>query len=83
MTDLAVELDLPSAEPADPNSIRVSRTVDGSLVDGRHATPEEVAGAVAEAKSAFPGWADVSRSACRSFGPPPTHSQTARPIWRG
>src|SRR5690606_2471692 len=61
MTDLAVELDLPSAEPADPNSIRIENPVDGSLV-GRvaMATPEEVAGAVAEAKSAFPGWAATS-----------------------
>ena len=32
MTDLAMELDLPSAEPADPNSIRIENPVDGSLV---------------------------------------------------
>ncbi len=64
MTDLAVELDLPSADPADAHAIRIDNPVDGHLV-GRiaMATPEEVAAAVTEARSAFAGWAGTPAEA--------------------
>ncbi|PXY23520.1 succinate-semialdehyde dehydrogenase [Prauserella coralliicola] len=58
MTDLAVELDLPSAGPDEPNAIRIDSPLDGGLV-GRvaKASRQDVTDAVAAARAARVAWA--------------------------